>query len=99
MTYKDIQKGIVYKITKASSDRTFDVGDIIALDFDNSILFPSGGWLDYEDYHNDESIIDFECEVSKTHYLHNEDAMSHGIRPIPTTYVLPWDRQLKAINA
>lgn len=64
-----MEKLKLYIVTKSSTDKSFKSGDLIWLsengDLNNAM---AGGWLSQEEWDVKE-INDFECEISKTHYL------------------------------
>lgn len=66
---KIMEKLKLYIVTKSSTDKSFKSGDLIWLsengDLNNAM---AGGWLSQEEWDVKE-INDFECEISKTHYL------------------------------
>lgn len=59
----------LYVVTKSSTDKTFNNGDLIWLsengDLNNAM---AGGWLSEEEW-NVNKTNDFECKISDTHYL------------------------------
>ena len=64
MTFKDMKPGgYLYRVTKGSTDGTYDTDCIIKLGKDGSInlLYPFYGWLDPEDQTVDS--MDFEVEL------------------------------------
>lgn len=62
MTHKDMKPGIIYRVTKESTDGTFSVGSLIVLANDGSISEITAGWVDREDWDRPET-NDFEAEV------------------------------------
>lgn len=99
MTFKDMKPGIVYQVTKSSSDETFTVGDRICIASGNVILHSCGMWLDQIDYENDPTVTDFEVELDRDHYYWQSQT-SESIKLIPkTSQELPWDKQLNEIAA
>lgn len=59
----------LYVVTKASTDGTFEVGDIIWLSNNGDLNSVMGkGWLSQEEW-NVPNINDFEVIECKTHYL------------------------------
>ena len=59
----------LYIVTKSSSDHTFEVGNVIYLDDNGSLVdCTHGGWLEYDEWNQAET-NDFEYEIHPTHYL------------------------------
>jgi len=65
-----MEKLRLYTVIKASTDGTFEVGDIIWLSNNDDLNSVRGkGWLTKEEW-NVLGTNDFEVEECKTHYLH-----------------------------
>ena len=61
---------IVYRIVKNSSDRTFEVGDLIWETKNGDIMCPNkGGWIEKEEFQSHQEMSDFEAEVDKEHFV------------------------------
>lgn len=64
-----MEKLKLYIVTKSSTDKTLNVGDLIWLsgngDLNNAMI---GGWLSYEEW-NIQDRNDFEYEISDSYYL------------------------------
>lgn len=64
-----MEKLRLYVVTKSSVDKRYKNGDLIWLsengDLNNAM---AGGWLSQEEW-DVKGTNDFECEISKTHYL------------------------------
>ena len=61
---------IVYRIVKNSSDRTFEVGDLIWKTKNGDIMCPNkGGWIEKEEFQSHQEMSDFEAEVDKEHFV------------------------------
>lgn len=70
-----MEKLKLYVVTKASTDKTFKIGDLIWLSDNNDLNNAMAkGWLSENEW-NVSGTNDFECEISKTHYL---DIVSGG---------------------
>lgn len=64
-----MEKLKLYKVTKASSDGTFNIGDIIWLSQNGDLNnCNGGGWLSEEEWKHPKT-CDFEVEPSKEYYL------------------------------
>ncbi len=64
-----MEKLKLYIVTKSSTDKTFQSGDLIWLSENNDLNnATAGGWLG-EDEWNIEGTNDFEYEISDTYYL------------------------------
>ena len=78
----EMEIGVVYKVTKESSDGTFQVDDVVWISDNkdiNVISISGGGFLAEEEWTSPES-FDFEAEVDHSHKLfkhgHNEYVMN-----------------------
>ena len=77
-----MEKLKLYTITKSSTDRTFEVGDIIQLSENNDLNSVRGkGWLSKEEW-DVPNTNDFEVTECKTHYL-DIDRGVESVRKIP----------------
>lgn len=72
----------LYTVIKASTDGTFEVGDIVWLSDNNDLNSVRGkGWLSKEEWDVPDT-NDFEVTECKTHYL-NIDRGIESVRKIP----------------
>lgn len=61
---------VVYRIVKNSSDRTFEVGDLIWKTKNGDIMcLNKGGWIEKEEFQSHQEMSDFEAEVDKEHFV------------------------------
>ncbi len=64
-----MEKLVLYKVTKSSSDGTYKFGDLIWLSENGDLNDVFGrGWLTEKEW-NVEGTNDFEYEICQTHYL------------------------------
>lgn len=69
MTSDQLSLLTIYEVTRANSDGSVQVGDLVWLTADGELHnATAGGWMSEDDWLQD-SIVDFECILSDCYYL------------------------------